>query len=127
MSNRKPYVREIKRTWWNAHPFYRFYMIREATVLPLIFFTLCLLVGLGCLVKGPEAWASWLSFMKNPVVGVLNTLALFASLFHAQTFFGMMPQVVPVRIKGKLISKPMIVLAQWIAVLAISALFLVLL
>jgi fumarate reductase subunit C len=126
MSNRKPYVREIKRTWWNAHPFYRFYMIREATVLPLIFFTLCLIVGLGCLVKGPEAWNSWLGFMKNPVVGVINTLALFASLFHAHTFFGMMPQVVPVRVKGKLLSKRVVVLAQWAAVLVISALFLAL-
>ena len=36
MSNRKPYVREVKRTWWKNHPFYRFYMLREATVLPLI-------------------------------------------------------------------------------------------
>ena len=39
MSNRKPYVREVKRTWWKNHPFYRFYMLREATVLPLILFT----------------------------------------------------------------------------------------
>lgn len=40
MSNRKPYIREVKRTWWKSNPFYRFYMVREATVLPLIVFTL---------------------------------------------------------------------------------------
>ena len=60
MSNRKPYVREMKRTWWSNHPFYRFYMLREATVLPLILFTVFLTFGLGSLVKGPEAWAGWL-------------------------------------------------------------------
>lgn len=91
MSNRKPYVREIKRTWWKSHPFYRFYMLREATVLPLILFTLFLTFGLGALVKGPEAWQTWLAFMANPLVVAINIVALAGSLLHAQTFFSMMP------------------------------------
>ncbi|PSV53896.1 fumarate reductase subunit FrdC [Photobacterium sp. GB-50] len=122
MSNRKPYVREMKRTWWKDSAFYRFYMIREATVLPLIFFTICLTFGLGSLVKGPEAWQSWLNFMANPVVILLNILALAGSLFHAFTYFNMMPQVVPIRIKGKLLDKKIIILAQW-AVVAVITLF----
>lgn len=120
MTNRKPYVREMKRTWWKDHPFYRFYMVREATVLPLILFTLFLTVGLGALVKGPEAWNSWLAFMANPLVVAINIVALAGSLFHAQTFFSMMPQVVPIRIKGKLLDKKIIVLTQWAAVAIIS-------
>ncbi len=105
MSNRKPYVREMKRTWWKDHPFYRFYMVREATVLPLILFTLFLTVGLDSLVKGPEAWQTWLDFMANPLVIAINLVALVGSLFHAQTFFSMMPQVVPIRLGGKLVDK----------------------
>lgn len=120
MSNRKPYVREVKRTWWKDHPFYRFYMVREATVLPLILFTLFLTVGLGALVKGPEAWDSWLAFMANPIVIAINIVALAGSLFHAQTFFNMMPQVVPIRLNGKLLDKKIIVLTQWAAVAFIS-------
>lgn len=120
MSNRKPYVREMKRTWWKDHPFYRFYMVREATVLPLILFTLFLTVGLGALVKGPEAWNSWLAFMANPIVIAINIVALAGSLFHAQTFFSMMPQVVPIRLNGKLLDKKIIVLTQWVAVAFIS-------
>lgn len=120
MRNRKPYVREVKRTWWKDHPFYRFYMVREATVLPLILFTLFLTVGLGALVKGPEAWDSWLAFMANPIVIAINIVALAGSLFHAQTFFSMMPQVVPIRLKGKLLDKKIIVLTQWAAVAFIS-------
>lgn len=126
MSHRKPYVREIKRTWWKHNPFYRFYMVREGTVLPLILFTLFLTVGLGALVKGPDAWASWLSFMSNPVVIVINLLALLGSLFHAHTFFGMMPQVMPVRIKGKLLDRRLIIGGQWAAVVVITALVLLL-
>lgn len=122
MSNRKSYVREMKRTWWKDSSFYRFYMIREATVLPLIFFTICLTFGLGSLVKGPEAWQGWLDFMANPIVIILNILALAGSLFHAFTYFNMMPQVVPIRIKGKLLDKKIIILAQW-AVVAVITLF----
>ncbi|TQP79436.1 fumarate reductase subunit FrdC [Vibrio cholerae] len=125
MSNRKPYVREMKRTWWKDHPFYRFYMVREATVLPLILFTLFLTVGLGSLVKGPEAWQTWLDFMANPLVIAINLVALAGSLFHAQTFFSMMPQVVPIRLGGKLVYKKIIVLAQWAAVAFISLIVLI--
>ena len=125
MSNRKPYVREIKRTWWKSHPFYRFYMLREATVLPLILFTLFLTFGLGALVKGPEAWQTWLAFMANPLVVAINIVALAGSLLHAQTFFSMMPQVMPIRLSGKLVDKKIIVLAQWAAVALISLIVLI--
>ncbi|WP_087024534.1 fumarate reductase subunit FrdC [Thaumasiovibrio subtropicus] len=126
MSNRKPYVREMKRTWWKDHPFYRFYMVREATVLPLILFTLFLTAGLGSLVLGEAAWNGWLGFMRNPVVIAINIVALAGSLFHAQTFFSMMPQVMPIKVKGKALDKKIIVLAQWAAVAAISLVVLVL-
>ncbi|UJF19522.1 fumarate reductase subunit FrdC [Vibrio sp. SS-MA-C1-2] len=126
MSNRKPYVRTMKRTWWKDHSFYRFYMLREATVLPLIFFTICLTFGLGSLVKGPEAWQGWLNFMANPIVVILNVLALLGSLFHAQTFFSMMPQVMPIKVGGKLLEKKVVVLAQWAVVALITLIALIL-
>ena len=125
MSNRKPYVREMKATWWQKSDFYRLYMLREATVLPLILFTLFLTFGLGALVKGPEAWQSWLSFMANPVVVAINVVALAASLFHAHTFFNMFPQVMPLRFKGKRVDTKIIVLGQWAAVAAISLIVLI--
>ncbi len=126
MSNRKPYVRTMERNWWSKSPFYRFYMLREATVLPLILFTLFLTCGLASLVKGPLAWAEWQLFMKNPLVVAINIVALAGSLFHAKTFFSMMPQVMPIRIKGKLIDSKTIVLTQWVAVAVISLIVLVL-
>jgi fumarate reductase subunit C len=126
MSHRKPYIREVKRTWWKDHPYYRFYMLREATVLPLIFFTISLLFGLLSLVKGPESWQHWLDFMANPFVIALNLLAFIGSLFHAHTFFGMLPKVIPIRIKGKPLDNRIIVLGQWAVVIAITVLALIL-
>lgn len=124
MSNRKPYVREMTRTWWKDHSYYRMYILREATVLPLILFTLFLTFGLACLVMGESAWVNWLGFMSNPLVIAINIVALAGSLFHAQTFFSMMPQVMPIRIRGKKVDKNVIVLAQWLAVVGISAVIL---
>jgi fumarate reductase subunit C len=125
MSNRKPYVREMKASWWQKHSFYRMYMLREATVLPLILFTLYLTFGLGALVKGPEAWQGWLDFMANPIIIAIDILALLASLFHAYTFFGMMPKVMPIRLKGKVVDTKIIILSQWAAVAAISLIVLI--
>ena len=125
MSNRKPYVREMKATWWQKSNFYRMYMLREATVLPLIFFTLCLTCGLASLVKGAESWEAWLEFMANPVVVAINIVSLAGSLFHAHTFFNMFPQVMPVRLKGKLVNSKILVVGQWAAVAAISLIILI--
>jgi fumarate reductase subunit C len=125
MSNRKPYVREMNATWWQKSNFYRMYMLREATVLPIIFFTLCLTFGLGSLVKGADSWEAWLSFMANPVVVAINVVALAGSLFHAHTFFNMFPQVMPLRLNGKPVDTKVIVLGQWAVVAAISLIVLI--
>lgn len=126
MNKRKPYVRTMERTWWSKHPFYRFYMVREATVLPLILFTLFMLCGLASLVKGPQAWIQWQHFMQNPLVIAINIVALAGSLFHAATFFSMMPQVMPIRVKGKLLASTVIIATQWAAVVVISLIVLAL-
>lgn len=36
-SARKPYHSELTRWWWLKQRYYRLYMLREATVLPLLF------------------------------------------------------------------------------------------
>ena len=120
MSNRKPYIREIKPNWWQQKKFYRHYMLREATVLPLILFSLCFICGLGSLVKGPQAWNNWLEWMSSPFGILIGLATLVASLYHAYTFFSMMPKVMPVNYKGKQVDEKTLVLGQWAVVAAIS-------
>ncbi|MDP5292545.1 fumarate reductase subunit FrdC [Oceanimonas sp. CHS3-5] len=120
MSARKPYVRPMPASWWRQKAPYRLYMLREATVLPLTFFCLCLLAGVWSLGQGAESWAGWQAFMASPVVLVLNGLALVASLFHAATFFLMMPRVMPVKVAGKPLPVIKVALAQWAITAGIS-------
>ncbi|WP_404471941.1 fumarate reductase subunit C [Vreelandella venusta] len=113
----------LKRNWWLKHRFFKLYMLREATVLPLVFFTLCLLAGMLALLQGAESWQGWIAFMRSPVVLALNLLALVASLFHAATFFVLFPRVMPLRIAGRRLPDQAIVAAQWAGVVAVVLLF----
>lgn len=113
----------LSRTWWLKNNAFKLYMLREATVLPLTFFLLCLTAGCYSLWQGAAQWQSWQAFMANPLVLGINSLAMLASLFHAWTFFELLPRVMPIRIGGKVVSPKLIVGAQWLGVLAMIILF----
>ncbi|SUH18253.1 fumarate reductase complex subunit C; membrane anchor polypeptide [Salmonella enterica subsp. enterica] len=48
-TKRKPYVRPMTSTWWKKLPFYRFYMLREGTAVPAVWFSIELIFGLFAL------------------------------------------------------------------------------
>ncbi|WP_346797098.1 fumarate reductase subunit C [Halomonas sp. Bachu 37] len=123
MAKQSSYLPRLTRTWWLKHRYFKLYMAREATVLPLVFFIGCLLAGLYSLLQGTESWAGWLAFMAHPLVILLNCLALAASLFHAWTFFELFPRVMPLRVGTRTIPASFIVLGQWVGVVAVIALF----
>ncbi|KKO44476.1 fumarate reductase [Arsukibacterium ikkense] len=110
-----PYQPVMHRYWWLQHRYFRLYMLREATVLPLLFFIGCLLYGLYCLGQSEAQWQGWLAFMAQPWVVLLNLLAFIASLFHAKTFFELFPRVMPLAPAGFMIA------GQWLATLLVAA------
>ncbi|QUN05288.1 fumarate reductase subunit FrdC [Shewanella yunxiaonensis] len=121
MQNRKPYVRPIHRTWFAENNFFSWYMVRELTIVPLIIFTLSLTYGLYALVSGREAFDAWIAFCANPVMLVINVLAMLGALYHAKTFFSMMPKVMPIKVGDKKVSDGTVVAVQWVLVLVVSA------
>lgn len=91
-SKRKKYVREITPTWWKSWDFYKFYMLREATALPTVWFCLVLLKGVFAL--GSNTFETgFVEFLQNPVVVILNLISLAALLLHAFTLFNMTGEV----------------------------------
>nr|WP_298374977.1 fumarate reductase subunit C [uncultured Halomonas sp.] len=123
MAKHVGYFPELKRNWWLKNRYFMAYMVREATVLPLVFFIACLLAGLYSLLLGPGSWQGWLHFMQNPITIAINLLALGASLFHAATFFTLFPRVMPLSVGGKAIPAKWIILGQWFGVLLVMVLF----
>lgn len=117
------YKPQLTGRWWKKHGYFKGYMLREATVLPLLFLLFSLLVGAFSLQEAVR-FAHWQAYMAHPFVMSLHGLALLASLYHAATFFVLFPRVMPIRIGTRSIPDRWIVLAQWVAVAAVLALFL---
>ncbi|ANU81426.1 fumarate reductase subunit C [Aggregatibacter actinomycetemcomitans] len=68
-------------------------MVREATALPTVWFSLVLLYGVICLGKADGFIASFIPFLQNPIVVILNIISLAALLLHAVTLFDMTGEV----------------------------------
>lgn len=125
-SKRKTYVREVKPTWWKALDFYKFYVLRESTSVPTVWFCLELFYGLICLGNGTFA-TNFVSFLQNPVVVILNLITLGAVLLNSFTFFGMAPQMANIIIKNERLDVKLASRVFWgiTAVVSILALILV--
>ncbi|MFS1537396.1 MAG: hypothetical protein ACL7BU_00345 [Candidatus Phlomobacter fragariae] len=65
--------------------FYCFYVIREATAIPQICFSLLVLYGIFSLQTGPKSSSNYIALLHNPIVLLINIFTLIATLFHPKT------------------------------------------
>ena len=86
-TKRKAYVREVKANWWTKLGFYKFYMVREATAIPTVWFCLVLLYGVIALGNGTFD-TNFVDFLKNPIVIILNLVSLRASYVVHDRYHG---------------------------------------
>ncbi|WNY75176.1 fumarate reductase subunit FrdC [Pasteurella multocida] len=123
-SKRKKYVREMKPTWWKKLDFYKLYIAREATAIPTLWFCLVLLYGvisLGSL----DSFGNFISFLKNPIVIILNIITLGAMLLNTVTYYVMTPKVLNIIVKNERINPNIITMALWAVTAFISLIILV--
>ncbi|MEH6651389.1 MAG: fumarate reductase subunit C [Motiliproteus sp.] len=97
-SHRKPYVQQQPASWWLKNRFYRFYMLREATSVPIYLYALVLMWGIYALSRGEAAFADWLAVMQTPAMMAFHLLVLAASLLHAYTWFDLTPKILVIRL-----------------------------
>lgn len=103
-SYRKPYVQPVKANWWTDRAFYIAYMLREGTsvvalwvALELIYFAL-----LAVLIPQPLVAIVYVAtFIKSPIVIILNIIALVSVLYHALTWYNLMPKAVRMFLTNK--------------------------
>jgi fumarate reductase subunit C len=108
-----PAIRTYRRpmtAWWKRNPWYRAYMLREMTSLVIVAYALFLLCGIYHLAHGAEAWARWRAALVSPLSIVLHAGVLAVMVYHAWTWFAVMPKTLPfVRIGGKRVADATIV------------------
>ena len=127
-TKRKPYVRPMTSTWWKKLPFYRFYMLREGTAVPAVWFSIELIFGLFALKNGPEVWAGFVDFLQNPVIVIINLITLAAALLHTKTWFELAPKAANIIVKGEKMGPEPIIKGLWVvtAVVSVVVLFIAL-
>lgn len=81
--------------WWRRHPFYRWYMLREASCVAITVYALILLVGLARLQQGPQAFAAWQDSLRHPLSVAFHVVALVLVIYHSWTWFKVMPKTLP--------------------------------
>ena len=119
-----PAIRTYRRpmgTWWRRNPFYAWYMLREMTSLVIVAYALFLLCGIYHLAHGAEAWARWRGTLSSPVSIALHAVLLVVMLYHAWTWFKVMPKTLPfVRLGGTRIGDGAIVATGVAAAIVVS-------
>ncbi len=100
-TKRKPYVRPMTSTWWKKLPFYRFYMVREGTAVPTVWFSIVLIYGLFALKHGAESWAGYIGFLQKPGGGDPQSDYPGGGAAAHKTWFELAPKAANVIIKGE--------------------------
>ncbi len=105
-SNRKPYVRPVEANWWTKKNFYIKYMLREGTCLLVLLFALEMLAYYISLTTAAEEdlfakAQKFAGFFSHPVTILVNLVVLAAVLFHAFTWFPLMPKALRVIVKDQ--------------------------
>lgn len=131
-ARRVPPLRQVKTYtrsmdgWYKRNSFFKWYMFRETTCLVVGYYALLLMCALERLTAGEAAFTHFMHVMGSPGWIVINLAALAAMLYHAWTWFAIMPKTMPfIFAGGKRVSDQAIVNTAMLAFAGTSLLILV--
>jgi len=107
--SRRPYVREVRRSWWLGQRRYVVYMARELTSLFVGFYCALLVLGLWRLAQGAAAWEAFLAALSSPLGVAFQVVCLAFAAFHSVTWFALTPKAMPLMLRGELVPAKTIV------------------
>jgi fumarate reductase subunit C len=122
MTDVKTYMRPMG-AWWRRNPFYGWYMLRELSCVVVTAYALVLLIGLARLAQGRSAYEAWQAALASPAAVLFHMFALALVLYHAWTWFKVMPRTLPfITLAGRRVGDRMIVMTGVAAAIAASVL-----
>ncbi len=117
----------VSTYWWLHQWSYLKFVLRELSSIFVALFVVITLLQLRALSHGPQAYADFQKWMKNPAVIALNAVSFVFVLFHVVTWFHLAPRAMAVRFAGKRVPELLIVganYAAWVAISVVVAWFL---
>lgn len=121
------YRSRVSTYWWLGKWAHLKFILRELSSVSVAFFVVLTLLQICAVASGPEAYAEFQEWLRNPLLIALNTIGFLFVLFHAVTWFNLAPRAMVLRLGGK--QMPDIVIAAsnyaaWIVASAIVGWFL---
>jgi fumarate reductase subunit C len=117
------YRTRVSTYWWMRRRSYLTFILRELSSLFVVWFVVFTLLQIHALRQGSEErYQQFVAFSKNPVVLIVNVIALFFVVFHAVTWFNLAPKAMVVRLRGQRVPSLWIAAPNYIAWALISAL-----
>lgn len=95
----KSYRRRMSTYWWLARWPYLKFILREASSVFVGWTVLLTLVQIWAVTRGPSAHAAFHAWMRHPLLLVVNVIAFLFVLFHAVTWFSLMPKTMVIHVK----------------------------
>ncbi len=109
--------------WWRRNPYYLWYMLREASCVFITGYALVLLTGLLRLYQGKSQFDAWVESLASPWALAFHAAAFLLVLYHAWTWFKVMPKTLPfIRLGDFLVPDRMIIAAGVSGAVAASVL-----
>ena len=118
----RPYVRPVPTTWWLKQRVYFLFILRELTSVSTAVYIILFINLLYQLSRGREAYDAYLRFLAAPGMIVFHIVAFVAALYHTFTWFGLLPNIIVVRIGENRVPSKLIAGANYVPWIAVSAL-----
>jgi succinate dehydrogenase subunit C len=113
----KPYVRPMPATWWLRNRAYFWFMVRELTAVFVAAYCIWLLIVLWKIKsssRGGVAYDDILAWLQTPWSVAIHFIALIAAMYHAITWFALVPKVMVVRVGEEKVPPFLLVAAHWV-------------
>ena len=123
--SRRPYMRQVERSWWLHRPRYVAYMIRELTSLFVGLYCALLAVGLVRLSQGAAAWDGFVTALASPPGVIFQSICLVFAVYHSVTWFALTPKAMPLMIGGQPVPGMAIIGAHYAAWAVVSIVVLI--
>lgn len=120
-SEQRLYRPPVSLTWWLRKPSYLVFVLRELSSVFIAWFVVYLLMLVYAVSSGSAAYQEFLDLSANPLLVILNVIALAFVVLHAVTWFGLAPKAMVLRLGTLRVPPSLILAAHYAAWLVVSA------
>jgi fumarate reductase subunit C len=116
------YRRPVPVWWWTRKRTYFVFVMRELSSLFVAWFVVYLLLLLRAISQSDTAYQHFLDGADAPWIVVVNVVALAFLTLHTVTWFLLTPKAVVLRLRSRVVPAWLIIVSQYVGLVAFSAL-----